>query len=394
MDILDSIDNTVKELKVTSFDISFNELADMYQEGELIITPNYQRTFRWDIYKQSRFIETLLLEMPVPPIYAIEIDDGKYELIDGLQRISTYLSFRGMLKEIPKALLESETKAEGDDGDQEYDEEDPIYTENDFKLDGCDIVSDLNGMTYKDLPASLRIKAKRAFVTMKVLRKGINPQMKYHMFKRLNTGGEKLSYQELRNCSIRLIDSKFIDFINNTAKNQDFLETIHNVSKSQRQKKFAEELVLRFFAFKNRSDKFSHDIDKFLTGYMEEVALSDAIEDSKFNYEEEVIIFANTFKWLNQSLGRDSFAVYKNSSDRLTGFNVYQYEAITIGLQSIYKELRCGIISTEVLGERLRAAKKDSRLISATVGGGKNSPGVYKERVYRIESLLKDDNCE
>lgn len=389
MDILDSIDENVKELKITSLDVSFNELADMYREGELIITPDYQRTFRWDVIKQSRFIETLLLEMPVPPIYAIEIDDGKYELIDGLQRISSYLSFRGMLKQIPEDLIEDGTFPE-DEGDEEYEEDEQISTQNSFELDGCDIIPELNGMKYDALPASLKIKAKRAFITLKVLRKGINPQMKYHMFKRLNTGGEKLSYQEIRNCSIRLIDSRFIDFINNIAKNKDFLGTIQNVSRSQRQKKFAEELVLRFYAFKNQPDEFSHDIDKFLTGYMEKVALADSLNEPIFDYDKEATIFKNTFKWLNESMGKTAFAVYKNDSEKLTGFNVYQYEAITIGVQSVYDKLCEEKMKLCDLKERLLIVKKDEDIKAATVGGGKNSPGVYKTRTSKVVAILGD----
>lgn len=391
MNILDSIDKNIHELKVTSIDISFNELADMYDEGELIISPDYQRTFRWDVLKQSRFIETLLLEMPVPPIYAIEIDDGKYELIDGLQRISSYLSFRGMLKDISNDLSEESAIAQEEVGDEEYEEE-IVVVKNNFILDGCDIITELNGMTYNDLPASLKIKTKRAFVTLKVLRKGINPQMKYHMFKRLNTGGEKLSYQEVRNCSIRLIDAKFIDFINRIAKNKDFQETLKNVSGSQLKKKFAEELALRFFAFKNQGEEFIHDIDKFLTGYMEDVAIADSESAPIFDYDKETVIFENTFKWLNQSMGSDSFAVYKGTSSKLTGFNVYQYEAITIGIQSVYEDLDSGHMSFDLLKSRLLKAKKDKELKSATIGGGKNSSGVYRTRVDRVVRILGESD--
>ena len=200
MELIENIDNVIQKLKITSLDISFNELADMYDNNELIIDPDYQRTFRWDITKQSRFIESVLLEMPIPPIYVIEIDDGKYELIDGLQRISTYLSFRGILK-----IDESNNNIIDDtDNDEDIYEEnnDEAMLNNGFELTGCDIVQELNGIKYNDLPAALKIKAKRSFVRMEVLRKGINPEMKYHMFKRLNTGGEKLSPQEIRNCSL------------------------------------------------------------------------------------------------------------------------------------------------------------------------------------------------
>ncbi|MFP3633068.1 DUF262 domain-containing protein, partial [Burkholderia sp. SIMBA_045] len=71
---------------------------DMYLDGELDIKPEYQRLFRWTEGARSRFIESLLLEMPVPPIYVVEDENGSYELIDGLQRFSSYLHLRGHLE--------------------------------------------------------------------------------------------------------------------------------------------------------------------------------------------------------------------------------------------------------------------------------------------------------
>ncbi len=92
--LIKAIDNQAKSVKTKSLDISFNELLDMYNNQELIINPDYQRMFRWSEEKQSMFIESLILEMPLPPIFVIENGEGNYELIDGLQRISTYLHFR------------------------------------------------------------------------------------------------------------------------------------------------------------------------------------------------------------------------------------------------------------------------------------------------------------
>ena len=386
------IDERIKELKITSLDISFNELADMYKNDELIISPNYQRTFRWDIYRQSRFIESLLLEMPIPPIYAIEIEDGRYELIDGLQRISSYLNFRGLLKDLPDepSIQTEEDCAAIEECDEAVEDEEEAVTnvEKGFALDGCDIIPELNGKRFDDLPASMKIKAKRSFVRMDVLRKGINPQLKYHMFKRLNTGGEKLSYQELRNCSIRLIDNKFIDFINVLGTNTDFLQTLTYVSNNQKKKKFAEELVLRFFAMKNKIDSFSHNVDSFLTEYMEEISIGDTTNHSVFDYEKEKSVFENTFRVLNQSLGKEAFAVYKNNSQKLSGFNVYQYEAITAGIQSIYRELVDGSYSIEKLAQKIKEAKADKDFKSYTIGGGKNSSGVLMNRYSFIVRKL------
>jgi hypothetical protein len=121
-----AVERERKRASVRPLDISFNELADMYATGELHITAEYQRTFRWSEVKQSQFIESIILEMPVPPIYTVEVGEAKWELIDGLQRLSTYLHFRGQL-DLP-------------------DRTPPIRKENDFlRLAGCDILTELNG---------------------------------------------------------------------------------------------------------------------------------------------------------------------------------------------------------------------------------------------------------
>ncbi|MGH8605563.1 MAG: DUF262 domain-containing protein, partial [Gammaproteobacteria bacterium] len=125
VDLIDSVDNKVSAVRTRQLDVSFNELADMYENGELIIQPEYQRLFRWTPGAQSRFIETLILELPIPPIFLMETEENIYELIDGLQRISSYLNFRGVLK---AGTGQSRPPLE---------------------LEDCDIVKDLNGHTYE-----------------------------------------------------------------------------------------------------------------------------------------------------------------------------------------------------------------------------------------------------
>jgi uncharacterized protein with ParB-like and HNH nuclease domain len=163
IDLILAVDKKIKGIRTRSLDISFNELLDMYKSGELIIDPDYQRLFRWDETKQSQFIESLILELPLPPIFVVEAEEGKFELIDGLQRISTYLNFRG---ELPN--------------------------KKNLTLQNCDIVQELNTLNYGDLPPALRIKLKRNFIRVEIIRKESDRRLRYYMFKRLNTGGEKL----------------------------------------------------------------------------------------------------------------------------------------------------------------------------------------------------------
>ena len=85
----EQIDKLSKSIKTDSYSMSIGEIANMYRDSDIIINPNYQRLFRWDITQQSNFIESILLGIPLPPIYVYQNEDGTWNLIDGLQRLST-----------------------------------------------------------------------------------------------------------------------------------------------------------------------------------------------------------------------------------------------------------------------------------------------------------------
>lgn len=312
IDLIDAIDSKVESVRTRSLDLSFNELLDMYDNEELIISPEYQRLFRWDLDKQSRFIESLILELPIPPIFVIELKDGQYELIDGLQRISTYLHFRGELKKVGKAKAE--------DG---------------FELQGCDVLNELNGREYDDLPKSIQIKLKRNFIRVEILRKESDSRLRYYMFKRLNTGGEILSEQEVRNCTIRLLDSNINDFIIALSKNSKFSKTISKIQDKEINKMLDQELVLRFFALKNNLDGYYYPFDEFLTEYMESVAKG----EKSFNYQDEKLIFDKTFSVLNRMAGDDIFSNLMTGEKAKANFVTYYYEALTLGIQKYLDSL-------------------------------------------------------
>ena len=97
MQIINAVDERRNKLKTRSLEVSFNELADMYSSNELTVRSEYQRLFRWSTGKQSQFIESLLSKCLSRKFSVIEVEEGKWELIDGLQRLFTYLHFRGEL---------------------------------------------------------------------------------------------------------------------------------------------------------------------------------------------------------------------------------------------------------------------------------------------------------
>ena len=368
-ELIQAIDDKISAVRTQSLDFSFNELADMHDAEELIINPEFQRMFRWSEGSQARFIESLLLELPVPPIFLIEREDRVYELIDGLQRISSYLHFRGSL-EIDGQRLEP------------------------LRLSECDIVPELNGKIYSELPRSLEIKLKRSYIRAEILRKESDARLRYYMFKRLNTGGEILSRQEVRNATVRLLSDKFNNFIGELSGGGDYKYCIATISDGARNRRFDQELVLRFFAFKNNIAAYSHDVADFLTEYMESV--SDPVTPAPFEYEVEAAEFRKTFRLLrlisdrlNMQLVTDGAVIGSRifgtmsarSSEPRGQFSVYHYEGLTLGLQRVLDQIdesnEAQLVS---LAEVVKFGKGDQDFLKHT-GAGKNQRNALAERV-------------
>jgi hypothetical protein len=412
LNIIKDLEDKIKSVRTRSLDLSFNELVDMYKDNELIITPDYQRLFRWSEANQSRFIESLLLEMPIPPIFVVEKEEGVYELIDGLQRISSYLHFRGELKNYNGSLISYlDDEPDLDIVDECTDEDlltditnqdtcevkdNVVETQEDniLTLTGCDICPGLNGLTYETLPKTLVIRLKRSFIRVEVIRKESDPRLRYHMFKRLNTGGEMLSHQEIRNCTIRLLSPQFNDFIIKLSNNTDFQKCIENISITKKMAKYDQELVLRYFAFKDNLDQYSHDINPFLTEYLEQVSLNES-----FDYNEAEELFSLTFKILASTLGEKSFSpvadkrVPHETRKLARKFAIYHFEAIALCISFNIDKLKT-ILGKDSLLKKLEKtltlAKTDDEFIKLTTGGGKNYSGPLKERLNFIDSKLKE----
>jgi hypothetical protein len=369
-DLISIIEAKLQRVHTQSLDLSFNELVEMNRAGELDISPDYQRLFQWSEGARSRFIESLLLEMPVPPIYVVEGQDGRYMLIDGLQRISSYLHLRGELK--------------ADHLDP------PIGPGDKLELTECDIVEELNGCTFDDLPLALQIRLKRAFVRVEVVRKGSDARFKYYMFKRLNTGGQLLTAQQLRNCTIRLLDETFNNFIIDLSRTENFQTCTATLTHDARLGAADQELVLRFFAFRNYRREFKHDIEDFLTEYMERV--SDPLPENRlpFDYTAERSVFEKTFAVLAATVGPEAFAYVNPKRDTIVkGFSVYHYEAFTLGLMPYLDRLDPS--DNDQMGrlaEEFRAIKRDPAFIDITRGGGKNSPGPLGERISFVDARV------
>ena len=282
-------------LKTERMDVSFGELMSMYENKEIIIKPAFQRYFRWTEYQKTRFIESLLLGIPIPPIFVATNGEGVWELVDGLQRISTFLSFVGILK---KADSDKKEKA--------------------WVLQQGDRIKSLEGFTYDTLPQKFRFNLKRSVCRVEILKWNSSYDMRYELFNRLNTGGAPLTQQEIRNCIFRDISPKFNDFLKELVQNTNYIKSV-NLSYEQNQSLYNEELVLRFMSLYKEND-IKCSISLHMTRFMES-----ALKNPNFGYDKYKYVFEETFAILVK-LGHNIFR--QPNGDFATSL----YDVITYGI--------------------------------------------------------------
>lgn len=334
------VEDSRKDIRADRMDMSFGEIMNMYEEGELIISPEFQRAFRWEKSTQTRFIESLILGIPIPPIFVAETKKNIWELVDGLQRLSTVLSFFGKLKDKGK---------------------------NNLILEEASILTELKGFTIDSLPLNYKLLLKRAVCRVEVIRYDSEFDMRYELFNRLNTGGVLLSEQEIRNCIFRPYDNKFNNFIQEQSK-KEYFTSIVKIRKEDEQRMYAQELVLRFFTLKNFGTTFDKNIQKHMDDYMLKVSKGEI----NFKYKEEEKIFEHT---CNILCGLQD-NVFKLST---LNFSTSMYDALMINIALNIEEI--SKYTSEELLDRINRLKKDKDFRKNT-----NASSSSK---YRINSKIE-----
>ena len=321
-----------------------------------LFSQNISAYFGGSPEQKSRLIESILLELPIPQIFVIENSDGVYELIDGLQRISSVLQF------VEPAAIELES----------------------FSLDGCDIIKDLNGKSYSDLPLSLKLRLKRSTLRTIVIKRQSKSFLRYEMFKRLNTGGSLLSPQEIRNCSARMLGdegAQFYAVLKELADNDDFKLTTQTLAQEDMEQKANEELVLRFFAAKNARAIFRGSVRDWLDDFMEGVLL----KTRSFDIGEEKKIFSELFKHVAAKLGENAFVKFRGDKP-LGGLAPAYFEAVAIGAYESLNELKAKPGST-VRGAITKLVQSEE--FRAVTGPGANNKTKLETRIELARDAIK-----
>ena len=322
-----------------SYDLSVKELISMVNDGLIDIAPDYQRQFRWDEERQSSLIESLFLGIPVPSLFMATNADGTWELIDGVQRVSTILCFAGT-DEDRQHIVMKESKP--------------------LKLIGLRKLTFFNNMTFNELPLDIQTKFRLTSLKITTLSDKSDKAVRFDLFERLNRGGVILTDQEIRACVYR---GRFNDFLQELATDANFKKCVH-LSETQEIDGTRDELVLRFFAYLYDLDSFSHSVREFLNDYMEKTT-----KNKRFTYTKNEKLFRTVFEILNAALPNGISKGRKNTPLNL-------YEAVAIGAAKAY--LNKGRINTAGIQDWII----DSDLIKFTTGATNSKPQVLGRIEY------------
>lgn len=296
-----------RTISTDSYPMSIGELTNLYRDGELIIRPAFQRLFRWEDDQKALLIESILLGIPLPSIFVSQDQDGKWELIDGLQRISTILQLQGLLDATAFPPLQlSATKylkhLEGKtwDGDEE------------------------NALT-----AAQQLDIKRAKIDVKIVKRESSEETKYDLFQRLNSFGSPLSAQEIRNAVLVGVNPNFVEWLQGLAKRESFVETT-SLPDKEIAAKYDEDLVLRFLWLHNKSDVSTSSLSQFQSK-LEQHALEMATNHEAGKDELERV-FCETFDRLAASGGDRIFRKWNAERQKFFGgFLNTAFEVLAMG---------------------------------------------------------------
>lgn len=330
-------------------------ICTMLNSGKYLLRPDFQRRRRWDRSKQSRLIESFIMNIPIPPIFLYEYEFSKYEVMDGLQRLTAIKEF--------------------------YDDK--------FPLEGLEYWKELNGKKYSELPQEIKSGIDRRYLSSLILLKETASsktkadEMKQLVFERINSGGVKLEYQESRNA---LHSGNFNDLVITLSRNEYFCKIFdipisedetEELANNTMYKTMADvEMVVRFFAMRYLDEYEGISLKVFF----------DKFTDSANKLPQSVLddyqhVFEQTIKLVYDIYGEQAFCLYKQVSGK------QQWYLTRNPKKTIYDPVMT------VLSQKLDYAdtlnNNKDKVMAATIELMKNQPELFNGRKGTKSDIAK-----
>lgn len=261
---------------------------------EIDLSPAFQRKGDlWDDKKQSQLIESLLIKFPLPAFYFDGSDNNKWLVVDGLQRLSALRNFVILKK---------------------------------LKLVGLEFLNKLEGSTFDDLPRNLQRQIEEAQITAYIINAGTPEEVKFNIFKRINTGGLILNSQEIRHALNQGIPAKFVEELANST---DFQEATGRINPDRM---LDREFITRFLAFRIRPvSEYKPDLDTYMNQIMSKLKLLS--EEERIEIKE---CFISSMKLAKEFFGDKAFRkVYDINEQRRKPINKALFEVWSVELSKL-----------------------------------------------------------
>lgn len=324
------IDYDIKEFTIEL--ITQKYILGLEEDNNDIFIPSYQRNFVWNDARQSKFIESILLGIPVPYMFTADVDSGRLEIVDGSQRLRTIVNF-----------IESKL----------------ILTE-------LELLTKLIGFKFSDLSIARQRKFKNSTIRMIALSDKSDEDVRFMMFERINTGSDLLKDMEKRK---GIFGGKFVNFVYEECSNHPlFLKHTFFTDKVKKRGE-AQELIIRFFAFSDNYLGFKAGMNIFLNDYTEKM-------NKNFEKERMWNEFDRMLKFIDSYI---EIGFKKNQDSQKTPR--VRFEAISVGVN-----LALRINPTLVPKNINFLDSKD--FINLVTGGSHNSPSNVRAKIEFVRDKI------
>ncbi len=379
-DVIIEIPFDPNKIKVQTKSYSIGQIVQDLEDKTIDLDTEFQRLpGLWNNEKKSQFIESLLLNLPIPTFYFNEKEENNWEVIDGLQRISTIYAF----------LVEKK-----------------------LKLTGLEFLKEYNDFTFEKLPNPLQKRITRFGITIYIIEKTTPVEVKFHIFKRVNTGGLMLTPQEIRHAinqgtpaeliadlargkdnklldgTIRVRknnDGKFID-LKVTEEGKSFVQATENRINPTRMED--RDFVTRFVAFYLIPyQEYKPDLDSFLIKGMQKIR-----ELSKTDIDNLKSDFKSAMNLAFEVFGNDAFRKRFSEADKRKPINKALFEVLSVNLAKLSPNYRENI-KTKKNAFKLKLIDlhntKDGKFVRS-ISQGTAQKDLVTQRFTDIERIIKE----
>lgn len=318
---------------------------------EIELSPDFQRKDNiWNPKKQSQLIESVLIRLPLPAFYFDASDDNKWLVVDGLQRLSTLKRFV-----IDQTLI----------------------------LEGLEFLTHLNGKPFDGLPREFQRRIEESPIVTYLIKPGTPEDVKYNIFKRINTGGEPLTAQEIRHALNQGTPAKFVAKL---ASLPTFKRATNNINPDRMLDRDFVNRFVAFYLIPYQQYKPAPDLDSFLNQGMRR------LKDPEINLEAMEYAFSEAMKTAYRIFGVYAFRKQYHRSERRKPLNKALFEVWSVALAKLNDEERKELIEKrEMLREGFfHLMNNDNIGFTTSISQGTGDKNRVATRFSAIENLIKN----